>query len=58
MPVWNRVNIVERAIDSVLSQTFKDYELIIINGSKDDRERSIPLGETKNLNIRLRKEGL
>lgn len=39
MPVYNmaRCGILSRAIESVLNQTFRDYELIIINdGSTDD----------------------
>lgn len=37
MPVWNRAEVVGRAIQSVLCQTFPDYELLIIDdGSEDD----------------------
>lgn len=36
MPVWNRAGLIVRAIDSVLAQTFKDYELIIIDDGSDD----------------------
>ncbi|MBU0470743.1 MAG: glycosyltransferase family 2 protein [Nanoarchaeota archaeon] len=36
-PTYNRANIIERAIDSLISQTFKSWELIVIDdGSKDD----------------------
>ena len=50
MPVWNRARIVERAINSVLSQTFKDYELIIIDdGSEDDLERIVHHYLSKNV---------
>lgn len=42
MPVLNRADIVEKAIESVLSQTFEDYELIIIDdGSEDNLENVI-----------------
>ncbi len=42
MPVWNRTNIVKRSIESILSQTFEDYELLIIDdGSEDDLERAV-----------------
>jgi len=37
MPVWNRADIVSKAIESVRYQTFGDYELIIIDdGSQDN----------------------
>ena len=42
MPVYNTANTVVRAIDSVLSQTDPDFELIIINDqSPDDSHRII-----------------
>lgn len=36
MPVWNRAQIVKRAIQSVLNQTFPDYELIIVDDGSED----------------------
>jgi len=42
MPVWNRANIFSRAMESVLIQTFMDYEVIIINdGSDDDLDKIV-----------------
>ena len=42
MPTYNRANIIGRAIDSVLKQTFHNFELIIIDdGSTDDTEALI-----------------
>ena len=39
MPTFNRKNIISRAIDSVLNQHFKNYELIIVDdGSEDNTE--------------------
>ena len=36
LPTWNRVKLLSRSVDSVLSQTFKDYELIIVDDGSTD----------------------
>ena len=36
MPVFNAESYVNEAIDSILSQTFVDFEFIIINDSSTD----------------------
>jgi len=36
MPVWNRADLVAKAIESVLEQSFKEYELLIIDDGSDD----------------------
>ena len=37
LPVYNAENYLERCLDSILNQTFKNFEVILINdGSKDD----------------------
>ncbi len=37
LPVYNRAEIVRKSIDSILAQTFRDFELIIVDdGSTDD----------------------
>ena len=42
MPTYNRAHIISRAIESVLAQTYGEFELIVINdGSTDDTERVI-----------------
>ncbi len=42
MPVWNRAHRVSTAIESVLAQTCRDYELIIVDdGSEDDLESAV-----------------
>lgn len=41
MPVYNREGYVRQAIDSVLSQTFKDYELFAIDDGSADRSAEI-----------------
>ena len=42
MPVWNRAHRVGQAMESVLGQTFTDFELIIIDdGSEDGLEEAV-----------------
>jgi len=41
LPTYNRAYIIERAIDSVLNQSFKDFELIIIDDASTDNTFSI-----------------
>ena len=35
MPVYNGENYLREAIDSILNQTFKDLDLLILNGQID-----------------------
>lgn len=41
MPLYNSARFVKQAIDSVLSQTFQDWELIIINDCSTDNSLSV-----------------
>ena len=44
IPTFNRSAVIIRAINSVFNQTFKDYELIIVDdGSSDDTYESLKL---------------
>ena len=53
MPVYNRTHLVERAINSVLMQTYQDWELLIIDDGSEDNlyQLVLPLVD-QNLNIR------
>ncbi len=52
MPTWNRAFIIERAIDSVLRQSYTNYELIISDdGSSDDTEGLIKTNYGKDDSI-------
>ena len=42
MPTWNRADLIETAINSVLSQTYANWELLVIDdGSEDDTEKIV-----------------
>jgi glycosyltransferase involved in cell wall biosynthesis len=42
MPTYNRSHLISRAIKSVLGQTFRNFELIVINdGSTDETEKAV-----------------
>ena len=41
MPVYNREAVLPYAIESVLSQTFRDLELIVVDDASTDSSRRI-----------------
>lgn len=41
IPTYNRAHVLSRAIDSVLSQSFEDYELIIVDDGSDDETKDL-----------------
>ena len=47
MPVFNRPQYLEKAIKSVLSQTYQDFELIIVDDGSDDRGVKLTLERYK-----------
>ena len=41
VPVYNGEKYINQTVDSILAQTFKDFELILINDGSTDRTREI-----------------
>ena len=52
LPVYNSQNYIRKAIESVLQQTFEDFELIIVNDGSTDNTSSI-ISEFDDERIRL-----
>ena len=52
IPVYNRASIVPRAIQSVISQSFKDYELFLIDDGSIDKTLTI-LNSYKSDNVHI-----
>ncbi|NNE33800.1 MAG: glycosyltransferase family 2 protein, partial [Rhodothermales bacterium] len=53
VPVYNGENYLEEAVNSVLAQTFPDFEVIISDNASDDRTEEICRGfEARDSRIR------
>jgi glycosyltransferase involved in cell wall biosynthesis len=52
MPAYNAAEYISEAIDSILNQTFNDFELLIINDGSSDETASI-LSSYKDLRIKV-----
>ena len=53
MPVYNRADLVGRAIESILNQTFQDFEFVIVDDGSTDNTRAV-LNTWANRDRRIR----
>ena len=54
MPVYNRVHQVSRAIDSILAQSYEDFELIVVDdGSQDGTIKVVEHYAKRDNRVRL-----
>jgi len=56
LPIYNGEKYIKETIDSVLQQTFTDFELIIINDHSSDNSEKIILGYKDKRIVYLRNE--
>ena len=46
IPLYNKANCIKRTIQSVLSQSYKDFELLIVDDGSTDESKNIVLSIT------------
>ena len=58
IPLYNKEKIVERSVNSVLNQSFKDFELIIIDdGSTDNSFKMVESIKDERIRIIVQSNG-
>jgi len=59
VPVYNRQEMLQRALDSVSAQTFKDYEIIVVDDGSDDGTGELcPAGYRNLIYLRQNNSGV
>ena len=58
MPTYKHAKFIRRAINSLHSQTFEDWELIIINDNSPDNTQDVIKDHLKDIRIHYRKNGM
>lgn len=52
MPLYNKANFVRKSIESILDQTYKDFEIIVVNDGSTDRSLAV-VNEIRDPRIRI-----
>lgn len=52
MPLYNKANFVKKSIESILDQTFKDFEIIVVNDGSTDQSLAV-VNEINDARIRI-----
>jgi glycosyltransferase involved in cell wall biosynthesis len=52
IPLYNKANFVKKTIESILSQTFKDFEIVVVNDGSTDNSLAV-VSEITDFRIRI-----
>ena len=53
IPVYNTKNYIEKCLNSLINQTFKDLELIIVNDGSSDDSNTIINNLLQNIQMKI-----
>ncbi len=53
LPTYNRAHLVTRAIDSILNQTYQNFEIVIVNNGSQDNTKEVLQSYEKNPKIKV-----
>ncbi|MEO6539624.1 MAG: glycosyltransferase family A protein, partial [Ferruginibacter sp.] len=56
MPTWNRAAFIMESVESVISQTYKNWELIIVDDGSDDNTAEL-IAQVKDSRVKFYKAG-